>query len=110
MGDDEKHGRGLHHFVVGLLILGGLAAYLLLYEPNGLPGVGLLVFATLFQMFWPPLLARIAPGLPMQTKDNILFFFLSITVGVVAMWLLFENLLVVILVTAAWLFLFVIDR
>jgi hypothetical protein len=74
MADDEKHGRGLRHFVAGLLILGGLAAYLLLYERNGMPGVGLLVFATLFQMFWPPLLARIAPGSPMETKDNILFF------------------------------------
>jgi hypothetical protein len=111
MAHDRNNGRGLHYFVVGLLILGGLTAYLLLYEqPNGLLGVGLLVFATLFQMFWPPLLARIAPGLPMQTKNNILFFFLSITVGVVATWLLFENLLVVSLVTAAWLFLFVIDR
>jgi hypothetical protein len=110
MADDENNGRGLHYFVVGLLILGGLAAYLLLYEPNGLLGVGLLVFATLFQMFWLPLLARITPSLPMQTKDNILFFFLSITVGVVATWLLFENLLIAMLVAAAWLFLFVIDR
>jgi hypothetical protein len=67
---DENNGRGLLHFVVGLGILGGLAAYLLLYEPNGLPGVELLVFATLFQMFWPPLLARIAPGF----KVDILFF------------------------------------
>jgi hypothetical protein len=108
--DDENNGRGLHHLVVGLLILGGLGAYLLLYEPNGLLGVGLLVFATLFQMFWPALLARIAPGLPMQTKVPIWFFFFSTTVGVVAIWLLFANLLVVILVTAAWLFLFVTDR
>jgi hypothetical protein len=103
MADDE--GRGLLHFVVGLLILGGLAAYLLLYEPNGLRGVGLLVFATLFQMFWPPLLGRIAPGF----KVDILFFFLTITVGVVSIWLLFENLPVVIWVTAAWLVLFVIE-
>jgi hypothetical protein len=106
MADDVSNGRGLRHFVAGLLILGGLAAYLLLYEPNGLLGVGLLVFATLFQMFWPTLLARISPGF----KVNILFFFLSIAVGVVAIWLLFANPLVVILVTAAWLFLFVIDR
>jgi hypothetical protein len=103
MADDED--RGLLHFVVGLGILGGLAAYLLLYEPNGLLGVELLVFATLFQMFWPTLLARIAPGL----KVDILFFFLTITVGVVAIWMLFQNLPVVIWVTAAWLLLFVIE-
>jgi hypothetical protein len=109
MADDENNGRRLHHFVVGLLILGGLAVYLLLYEPNGLLGVGLLVFATLFQMFWPPLLARITPGLPMQTKVPIWFFFFSITVGVIAIWLLFANLLIVLLVTAAWLVLFVAD-
>jgi hypothetical protein len=105
MADDENNGRRLLHFVVGLLILGGLAVYLLLYEPNGLLGVGLLVFATLFQMFWPTLLARIAPGF----KVNILFFFSTITVGVVAIWLLFENLPVVIWVTAAWLVLFMIE-
>jgi hypothetical protein len=105
MADDENNGRGLLNFVVGLGILGGLAAYLLLYEPNGLPGVELLVFATLFQMFWPPLLSKIAPGF----KVDILFFFLSITVGVVAIWLIFENLPIVILVMAAWLFLFVIE-
>ncbi len=104
MADDENNSRGLLHFVVGLSILGGLATYLLLYEPNGLLGVGLLVFATLFQMFWSTLLARIAPGF----KVDILFFFLTITVGVVAIWLLFENLPVVIWVTAAWLVLFVI--
>jgi hypothetical protein len=105
MAYDEKSGRGLLHFAIGLSILSGLAAYLLLYEPNGLLGVGLLVFATLFQMFWPTLLARIAPDL----KVDILFFFLTITVGVVAIWLLFENLPVVIWVTAAWLVLFVIE-
>jgi hypothetical protein len=104
MADDESNSRGLLHFVVGLSILSGLATYLLLYEPNGLLGVGLLVFATLFQMFWSTLVARIAPGFKVDT----LFFFLTITVGVVAIWLLFENLPVVIWVTAAWLVLFVI--
>ena len=104
MADDENNGRGLLHFVIGLSILGGLAAYLLLYEPNGVLGVGLLVFATLFQMFWPTLLARIALGF----KVDILFFFLTIMVGVVAIWLLFQNLPAVIWVTAAWLVLFVI--
>jgi hypothetical protein len=104
MADGENNGRGLLHFVVGLSILGGLATYLLLYEPNGLLGVGLLVFATLFQMFWSTLVARIAPGF----KVDIVFFFLTITIGVVAIWLLFENLPVVICVTAAWLVLFVI--
>jgi hypothetical protein len=108
--EDENSGHALHRFVIGLLILGGLAAYLLLYEPNGLLGVGLLVFATLFQMFWPPLLARIAPGLPVQTKVPIWFFFFTIAVGVVAIWLLFANLLIVISVTAGWLLLFVTDH
>jgi hypothetical protein len=105
VADDENNSRGLLHFVVGLSILGGLAAYLLLYEPNGLLGVELLVFATLFQMFWPTLLARIAPGF----KVDILFYFLTITIGVVAIWLLLENLPVVICVMAAWLVLFVIE-